>query len=43
MNTSKENLHEDQSKAFVFIYAGAEQATGVRLSAHKKLCAKRVI
>ena len=43
MNASKENLHEYQSKAFVFNYAGAEQATGVRLSAHKKLCAKRVI
>jgi len=43
MNTSKENFHEYQSKAFVFNYAGAEQATGVRLSVHKKLCAKRVI
>jgi len=24
MNASKENLHEDQSKAFVFNYAGIE-------------------
>ena len=28
---------------YIFNYAGAEQAAGVRLSAHKKLCAKRVI